>query len=67
MYSSYRPYAKRIREPQQTNAAEGREAANGSPPQPLSLPATVPDLDPAADDAFGTIMGWPYHRINATR
>ena len=66
-YSSYRPYAKRIRELQQRNAAEGREAANSSQPQPLSWPATVPDLDTAADDAFGTIMGWLYHRIKATR
>ncbi|KAL4452532.1 hypothetical protein ABPG75_008194 [Micractinium tetrahymenae] len=66
-YSSYRPYAKRIRELQQENAAE-REAAGLRPEDPpLSLPATVADLDPSADDAFGTVMAWLYHRIPHTR
>ncbi|KAL4452535.1 hypothetical protein ABPG75_008197 [Micractinium tetrahymenae] len=66
-YSSYRPYAKRIRELQQQNAAE-REAAGLRPEDPpLSLPATVADLDPSADDAFGTVMAWLYHRIPRTR
>jgi hypothetical protein len=35
--------------------------------EPLSLPATVPDLDPLGDDAFGTIMAWLHSRIEATR
>lgn len=32
-----------------------------------SLPETVPDLDPEADDAFTTAMAWLYSRIPATR
>jgi hypothetical protein len=35
--------------------------------EPLSLPARVPNLDPLADDAFGTIMAWLHSRIEATR
>ena len=62
-YSSYRPYAKRFREIQQGNNAGGSsKAAEG-----LSLLGTVPDLDPEADDAFGTIMAWLHSRIEATR
>jgi hypothetical protein len=38
-----------------------------TPAEPLSLPATVPNLDPLADDAFGTIMAWLHSRIEATR
>ena len=64
-YNSYRPFAKRIRELQRENAAE--LAASGSGSRPLSLPPTVPDLDPSADDAFTTIMAWLYHRIPYTR
>ena len=77
-YSSYRPYAKRFREIQQRNsagasgkAAEGqateRQAAEGQAGEGLSLPGMVPDLDPRADDAFGTIMAWLHSRIEATR
>jgi hypothetical protein len=65
-YSSYRPYARRIRELQAANARELREGG-GAAQQPLSQPATVPDLDPLADDAVGTILGWLYSRIDATR
>ncbi|KAL4427668.1 hypothetical protein ABPG75_001757 [Micractinium tetrahymenae] len=60
-YSSYRPYAQRIRQLQQENGA----GAAGAPQ--LSLPPTVPDLDPDADDAFGTVMAWLYGRLEATR
>ena len=44
----------------------GSGGSSGSEPD-ASLPATVEDLDPAADDAFGTIMAWLYSRIEATR
>lgn len=66
-YSSYRPYAKRIRELQRGNAAEREAAGVRLEDPPLSLPATVPNLDPSADDAFGTVMAWLYHRIPHTR
>lgn len=75
-YSSYRPYAKRFRELQQQHAeaataaqagAAAGAAAEQQQQQPLSLPATVPDLDPAADDAFSTIMAWLHSRIPHTR
>lgn len=66
-YSSYRPYAKRIRELQQANAAEREAAGVRLEDPPHSLPATVPDLDPYADDAFGTVMAWLYSRIPYTR
>lgn len=66
-YSSYRPYAKRVRELQQRNAVEREAAGVRLENPPLSLPATVPDLDPSADDAFGTVMAWLYHRIPHTR
>ena len=78
-YSSYRPYAKRFREVQKENLRLRAEAAAdgaggggagsssiGSS-EPVSLPDTVEDLDPAADDAFGTIMAWLHSRIEATR
>ena len=76
-YSSYRPYVKRFREVQRGNlrlrgeaapapaAAAGGGGSIGS--APVSLPATVEDLDPAADDAFGTILAWLHSRIAATR
>lgn len=61
-YSSYRPFAKRFKELQQDNAAGG-----GGAGEPKSLPATVPDLDPTADDAFRTIIAWLHSRIPDTR
>ena len=71
-YSSYRPYAKRFRELQQQHAAKAgaavaKEEEEEQQQQQLSLPATVPDLDPTADDAFGTIMAWLHSRIPHTR
>ena len=64
-YSSWRPYAKRIRELQTEHAA----ARGGGKQQQaaLSLLETVPDLDPARDDAFHTVMAWLHSRIDATR
>lgn len=63
-YTSYRPYARRLREIQ----AEHQRVrdANGTAP-PASLPHTVPALEPGGDDAFGVIMAWLYTRIPATR
>ena len=70
-YSSYRPYAKRIRELQIENPMLAPAPADGTDlaqQRPLSQPATVPDLDPeSGDDAFGTVMAWLYSRIPATR
>ena len=68
-YSSYRPFAKLFREEQARNAASAATApaAAAGDAEPLSLPATVPDLDPTADDAFSTIMQWLHSRIDATR
>ncbi|EFN56537.1 hypothetical protein CHLNCDRAFT_51514 [Chlorella variabilis] len=73
-YTSYGPYARKVRELQRANAEEAaaarreRQAEGGDgDAAPASLPAAVPDLDPAADDAFGTIMAWLHSRIEATR
>ena len=78
-YTSYGPYARKVRELQRANAEEAaaarreRQAEGGGggggdgDAAPASLPAAVPDLDPAADDAFGTIMAWLHSRIEATR
>ncbi|KAL4425253.1 hypothetical protein ABPG75_009269 [Micractinium tetrahymenae] len=80
-YSSYRAYSKRFREIQASHRAWSTPLADGpvvhspKPGSPLSahsrlapsLPETVPDLDPEADDAFATTMAWLYSRIEATR
>ncbi|KAL4447245.1 hypothetical protein ABPG77_007278 [Micractinium sp. CCAP 211/92] len=81
-YSSYRAYVPRFKEIQASHAAEAAARAAGietetiggiSRDQPAasqlapSLPETVPDLDPEADDAFSTAMAWLYSRIPATR
>lgn len=63
-YTSYRPYARRLREIQAAHQHE--RDANGTAP-PASLPPTVPALEPDADDAFSVIMAWLYTRIPATR
>ncbi|KAL4426069.1 hypothetical protein ABPG77_007865 [Micractinium sp. CCAP 211/92] len=63
-WSSYRPYARAFREIQ----AQHREAAQAEgPATALSLPATQQDLDPLANDAFGTVMAWLHARIPHTR
>ncbi|KAI3425328.1 hypothetical protein D9Q98_009092 [Chlorella vulgaris] len=46
-------------------AAPGRAPVAGR--TPASLPAPVLDLEPEADDAFGTLMAWLHSRIAATR
>jgi hypothetical protein len=66
-YSSYRPYAKRFREVQAEHVAQRQAAPDGGGPPPASLPAPVLDLEPEADDAFGTLMAWLHSRIAATR
>ena len=69
-YSSYRPFARLFREEQASNLAKAGTAATAAAAgdaEPPSLPATVPDLDPTADDAFNTIMQWLHGRIDATR
>jgi hypothetical protein len=66
-YSSYRPYAKRFREVQAKNVEQRQAAPDGGESPPASLPAPVLDVDPEADDAFGTLMAWLHSRIDATR
>lgn len=61
-YSSYRPYSKEFRDIQSMHAEAGAAGTAA-----LSLPAQVADLDPAADDAFATVMAWLYGRLHATR
>lgn len=64
-YGSYRPYAKEFRELQARHSSSSSAAEEQA--APASLPAPVRDLDPAVDDAFATVMGWLYSRIDATR
>ena len=74
-YSSYRPYAKRFRQIQADHKQEAAAAGGGADggglggetALALSLPEAVVGLDPEADDAFATLMGWLYSRIDATR
>ena len=65
-YSSWRPYARRIREIQAEHAKARRAQEDDAAPT-ASLPETVPDLDPFVDDAFHTIMAWLHSRIDATQ
>eukprot|EP00887_Chlorella_sp_A99_P003579 scaffold7.g3579.t1 len=62
-WTSYRPYAKRVRVLQRENAERRRAAAGRGEPEGASLPMPVPDLDPERDDAFGTLMQWLYWRL----
>ncbi|KAL4425009.1 hypothetical protein ABPG77_002894 [Micractinium sp. CCAP 211/92] len=67
-YTSWRPYARAFRQIQQKHASvRGAPDQGAEGPATALLPATVPDLNPSADDAFVTIMAWLYGRIPATR
>jgi hypothetical protein len=68
-YSSYGPYARRVKELQTRHvaAAAGDDGGGGGAVAAASLPEPVPDLDPERDDAFLTIMAWLHSRIPATR
>ncbi|KAL4457917.1 hypothetical protein ABPG75_012782 [Micractinium tetrahymenae] len=66
-YSSWRPYARAFKHIQWEHADLRAGELGSEGPAPASLPATVPGLDPAADDAFATIMAWLYGRIPATQ
>ena len=52
---------------EQQQQQQQQHGQQGQRQQQLSLPATVADLDPAADDAFGTIIAWLHNRIPDTR
>lgn len=82
-YSGYRGFRRRFLELQAQYRQAAEAAANATQEEGVpaggarrqlsaskasaSLPETVPDLDPEADDAFTTAMGWLYSRIEATR
>ena len=66
-YSSYLPYARQFRDLQQQHAAQRPAHGGGADAKPMSLPEAAVDVDPAADDAFGTIMAWLHSRIEATQ
>lgn len=70
-FTSYRPYATQLREIQSRHAAARDASGSGSGGAamdgPPLLPATVPGLDPAGDDAFHTVMAWLHSRIPSTR
>ena len=59
--------AKERQQQQQQQQEQQEQQERRRQPEQLSLPATVPDLDPTADDAFGTIMAWLHSRIPHTR
>ena len=73
-YSSWRPYAKRIRQLQQeranasrTDGAFSNSSNSSNSSKPLSLPDAAVQIDLEADDAFHTTMSWLYTRIDAAR
>ena len=74
-WSGYRAYHAGLRGIQQANRQRAEAEATqqrqqqqrqqqggGGGKQPLSLPASVPNLEPGRDDAFSTLMQWLHWR-----